>query len=139
MKVSANAPCPCGRDAKLKHCCDRYHRGRPAPPRALVRARYCAFVRGNARFILDTTHPTAPHHRDDRAAWKTEVQQYCRRVRFRSLTLHDGEVDETAGTAWVSFTVEMVDEGQPVTFFERSTFLRDGVRWRYVTGDIDTQ
>lgn len=135
-KVSANAPCPCGRDAKLKHCCGRFHQGRPPSPSQLVRARYTAFVTGKVRFIIDTTHPEAPHAREDRAAWRAEVQDYCRRTSFEGLELHEEEVDEDAGEAHVRFTVELSIDGNPAGFTERSLFRQEGRRWLYVSGEL---
>jgi SEC-C motif domain protein len=137
VKLSANAPCPCGRDAKLKRCCGPVHAGLPAAPPALVRARYTAFVLGKVRFIIDTTHPTAPHSQADEAAWRAELQDYCRRVSFTGLAIHEHTVDEAKGEAHVTFTVGMHIDGQDAGFTERSRFLRDGERWRYVSGELD--
>lgn len=136
VKVSVNAPCPCGRDAKLKRCCARYHQGRPAPPPALVRARYTAFALGRVRFIMDTTHPTAPHFNEDRLAWRAQLEDYCRRMSFEGLEIHDHEIDEDEGRAYVTFTVALRDEGQSADFTERSLFLREGKRWLYVSGEL---
>jgi SEC-C motif-containing protein len=135
VKLSANAPCPCGRDAKLKRCCGRIHEGAPAAPPELVRARYTAFVLGKVRFLMDTTHPTAPHFQSDTAAWRAELQEYCRGVSFSGLEIHGHEIDEARGEAHVTFTVRMRVDGQAAGFTEHSRFLRDGNRWRYVTGD----
>ncbi|MCA9711483.1 MAG: SEC-C domain-containing protein [Myxococcales bacterium] len=137
MKVSANAPCPCGREAKLKQCCGRVHAGRPASPPALVRARYTAFVLHKVRFIIDTTHPSAPHHRSDLAAWRAELRDYCQRARFEGLRIHEHQLDEGGDRATVTFTVDLWVDGQPAGFTERSLFLRDGVRWRYVSGELE--
>lgn len=137
MKLFANASCPCGRGAKLKRCCGRIHEGAPASPPELVRARYAAFVLGKVRFIMDTTHPTAPHFRTDRAAWRAELQEYCRRVSFGGLEIHGHEIDEPRGEAFVTFTVAMQVDGRDAGFAERSRFLRDGNRWRYVSGELD--
>jgi SEC-C motif-containing protein len=139
MKLSANAPCPCGRDAKLKRCCGRFHGGAPASPPELVRARYTAFVLGKARFIMETTHPTASHFQADRAAWRAELQESCRRVSFAGLAIHGHEVDEDRGEAFVSFTVEMQVDGRDAGFTERSRFLRDGNRWWYVSGELGAE
>ena len=140
MKVSPNAPCPCGRDAKLKRCCGPYIAGRPVPhPELLVRARFTAYATGKVRFIMDTTHPEAPHRPEDTAAWRTELREHCRQVRFERLTIHDSEVHEADDRAEVSFTVQMSRDGQPAGFFERSRFLRDGNRWRYVSGDLESR
>ena len=137
MKLSANAPCPCGRDAKLKRCCGRAHEGLPVAPPELVRARYTAYVLGKVRFIVETTHPTAPHFRADAAAWRAELQDYCKRASFHGLEIHAHEVDEALGEAFVAFTVALRLDGQDASFRERSRFLRDGNRWRYVSGELD--
>lgn len=136
MKVSANAPCPCGRDAKLKLCCGRIHQGRPPTPEQLVRARYCAFVLGKVRFLMDTTHPQAPHAQEDRAAWRADLRTYCQRTSFHGLEVHEHEVDEEAGVAHVRFTVDLDVDGQPAGFTERSLFRREGPRWLYVSGEL---
>ena len=137
MKPSAHAPCPCGRELKLKQCCGSIHQGRPPSPTELVRARYTAFVLGKVRFIIDTTHPSAPHYQADRGAWRAELQEYCRRVTFEGLELHGHEIDEARGEAWVTFTVGMRMGGVDAGFSERSRFRRDGNRWRYVDGELD--
>jgi len=137
VRISANAPCPCGRRAKLKHCCGRIHQGRPASPPGLVRARYTAYALGLARFIIETTDPTAPHYREDHTAWRAELRDHAQRVRFEGLEIHDYAIDEEQGTAWVSFTVRASEDGRAAGFSERSRFLRDGNRWRYVDGDVE--
>ena len=62
-----------------------------------MRARYTAFVLGKVRFLMDTTHPTAPHFRQDRDAWRVELRDYCARVSFGDLVIHEHEVDDEAG------------------------------------------
>lgn len=136
MKLSANAPCPCGRDAKLKRCCGPVHEGLPVAPPELVRARYTAYALGKVRFIMDTTHPSAPHVREDRVAWRAELQDYCKRASFQGLEIHEHEVDEARGEAFVTFTVALRVDGEDAGFTERSRFLRDGNRWRYVDGEL---
>ncbi len=87
---------------------------------------------------MDTTHPSAPQYRgDDRAAWRSELLDYCRRMEFVGLTIHDHTVDESAGRAEVFFTVDIRRDGQPVGFTERSRFVREGSRWYYVSGDLE--
>ena len=50
--------CPCGAGADYAVCCGAFHAG-AEPPTALqlMRARYAAFVRGDAAFLLRTSHP----------------------------------------------------------------------------------
>lgn len=136
VKVSPNAPCPCGRDAKLKRCCGPYIQGRPAPPPALVRARFSAYATGKVRFLMDTTDPDGPRAPADRAAWRTQLRDYCRRARFESLEIFEHEIDEAADRAWVSFAVRLTLDGEPAGFRERSEFRRHGGRWLYHDGKL---
>ena len=137
MKLSANAPCPCGRDAKHKRCCGPVHEGRPASPPDLVRARYTAYVLGKVRFLMDTTHPSSPYVRAERAAWRAELQDYCKRASFSGLEILAHEVDEARGEAFVTFTVALTLDGRDAGFRERSRFVREGGRWLYASGDLD--
>lgn len=101
-----------------------------------MRARYTAFVLGKVRFIIDTTHPEASHAREDRGAWRNELQDYCRRTEFHGLQIHEHEVDEERGEAFVRFTVELSIDGRPAGFTERSRFRREGKRWLYLEGEL---
>ncbi len=136
MKVSPNAPCPCGSQAKLKKCCGPYHGGRPAPPHRLMRARYTAFAMGKVDFLLDTTHPEGPQAQPDRARWRAELDAYCRTTQFDGLTVLEHDVDEQAGRATVTFRAELSRDGRPLGFTECSLFLRVDGRWLYHSGDM---
>ena len=53
------SPCPCGSGQDYDACCGRLHAGALASDaEALMRSRYCAYVRGNADYLLATWHPT---------------------------------------------------------------------------------
>lgn len=137
VRLSANASCPCGRDAKLKRCCGPVHEGRPASPPDLVRARYTAYVLGKVRFLMDTTHPSSPYAQADRAAWRVELQDHCKRASFTGLEILAHELDEARGEAFVTFTVAMAIDGLDASFRERSRFVREGNRWLYAGGELD--
>jgi len=115
-----------------------YHQGRPAAPEALMRARYCAYALAKVDFIIRTTHPAGPHFREDRSAWKRELQEYCRTHDFVGLSVIREEHDASGGRAWVSFEAQLQDRERRVTLAERSLFERDGVRWKYVADDPAT-
>ncbi len=136
MKLSPNAPCPCGSDRKLKRCCALFHRGRPAPPHLLMRARYTAYATGNVDFLIRTTHPAGPQWREDTAAWKIELLEYCRATTFATLEVLGHELDEEAGRAHVTFRAELFEGTAPVGFTERSLFVREGGRWLYHSGEM---
>ncbi len=136
MKLSPNAPCPCGSERKYKKCCGLFHRGRPAKPPQLMRARYTAFASGNVDFLIRTTHPEGPQFQADTAAWKAELVAYCRATAFVGLAVLEHEVDEDTGRAHVTFRADLEQDGRSVGFTERSLFVRQDGRWLYHSGEV---
>ncbi|MBV1859071.1 MAG: SEC-C domain-containing protein [Nannocystaceae bacterium] len=136
MKLSPNAPCPCGSQRKLKKCCAVFHRGRPARPHLLMPARFSAYAIGNVEFLIRTTHPSGPHWQDDTAAWRSELLKYCRATTFVGLTVLEHGLDEATGRAHVTFRANLRQDGAPVGFTERSLFLHEAGRWRYHSGEM---
>lgn len=136
MKVSPNAPCPCGSERKLKKCCARFHRGAPAMPRELMPARYTAYAMGDVDFVMATTHPDGPQWEADRVAWKADLIAYCRATRFTGLEILEHELDEDAERGHVTFRAHLEREGQPNSFVERSLFLKHEGRWKYHSGEM---
>ncbi|PRQ03637.1 hypothetical protein ENSA5_13920 [Enhygromyxa salina] len=132
---SPNAPCPCGSGRKFKRCCRRLHQGTPAAdPEALMRSRYSAYAVGAVEYLLDTTDPEGPQHRDDRAAWAEEIRRFSTLTRFQKLEVREVGpiVDDRAE---VLFFAKLSREGQDVSFAERSVFVRRDGRWFYVSGE----
>ena len=138
MKLSPNAPCPCGSERKLKKCCALFHRGRAAPPLLLMPARYTAYAIGNVDFLIRTTHPDGPQWNEDRTRWAAELLTYCRSTEFVALAVLEHDVDEDKGRAHVTFRAELRHEGAPAGFTERSLFVREDGRWLYHSGDMNT-
>ena len=136
MKVSPNAPCPCGSERKLKKCCGLFHRGRPATPPQLMRARYTAYAIGDVDFLVRTTHPEGPQFEPDTETWKRELVAYCKATTFAGLTVLEHDVDEDAGRAHVTFRADLRQGGSPVGFTERSLFLLVDGRWLYHSGEM---
>lgn len=137
MRLSPNAPCPCGSERKLKKCCALFHAGRPAPPHRLMPARYAAFAIGNVDFLIRTTHPDGPQWQEDRALWASELKAYCASTTFAGLTVLEHDVDPNDDTrAHVTFRAELRQGNTPVGFTERSLFLRNGALWRYHSGEM---
>jgi SEC-C motif-containing protein len=131
MKLSPNAPCPCGSGTKYKKCCQPYHKGARAPDAlTLMRSRYSAYAAGQSRYILRTTHPNNPDHTDDTAAWQASIDAWCAATEFRRLEIleyTDGEKE-----AFVTFRATF-GNGEMV---ERSRFLKEGDEWFYVDGEF---
>ncbi|MFF4172912.1 YchJ family protein [Streptomyces sp. NPDC001744] len=128
--VTADSPCPCGRDAPYGECCGRFHPGTAGTaPTAelLMRSRYSAFVVRDEAYLLRTW---APETRPDGIDFDPEL-------RWTGL-----EIEETTGgTAFhqhgtVTFTARHLHGGEPGALRERSRFVRREGAWVYVDGDV---
>ncbi|WP_250461064.1 YchJ family protein [Microbulbifer litoralis] len=53
------SPCPCGSGKPMDECCGLYLSGRayPGTAEALMRSRFCAFIRGDVSYLRKTWHP----------------------------------------------------------------------------------
>jgi len=132
MKISPNAPCPCGSREKYKKCCQKYHKGTLAPNALLLmKSRYCAFAVGEVRYIIKTTHPSNSDYRSDTREWQEEIESFCKNSDFLNLDILaflDGEYE-----AYVSF-VALLSSGE---LKEKSRFLKEEGKWLYVDGEFN--
>ncbi|MFE9683349.1 YchJ family protein [Streptomyces sp. NPDC006285] len=120
--------CPCGLVAAYEACCGRFHRGEAvAPtPEALMRSRYCAFVRRDVAYLLRTWHPrTRPPRLDLDAA--------TRWTGLEILSTTEGTPFHTTGT--VTFRASYAGGA----LHERSRFERVAGAWTYLDGDISNE
>ncbi|MFF8595512.1 YchJ family protein [Streptomyces sp. NPDC015220] len=117
--------CPCGLPEPYEKCCGRYHRGEAAAPtaEALMRSRYCAFVRGDAAYLLRTWHPRTRPARLDLDA----------RTRWTGLEI----LGSTGGSAFhTTGTVTFRASYRGGSLHEHSRFERLDGAWVYVDGDF---
>ncbi|MFC8429318.1 YchJ family protein [Streptomyces sp. NPDC057253] len=117
--------CPCGLPEPYDACCGRFHRGEAAAPtaEALMRSRYCAFVKRDEGYLLRTWHPrTRPPGVD--------FDPGMRWVGLEILDGADGSAFHTTGT--VTFRASF----KGGSLHERSRFERVDGAWVYVDGDF---
>lgn len=117
--------CPCGLPEPYDKCCGRYHAGAAAAPtaEALMRSRYCAFVKQDAAYLLRTWHPrTRPASLDFDAG--------MRWTGLEILGTGDGSAFHSVGT--VTFRASF----RGGSLHERSRFERVDGAWVYVDGDF---
>lgn len=116
--------CPCGLPPAYDACCGRLHEGTPAPTaQALMRARYSAFVVGDAAYLLRSWHSTtrpARLHLDDPQSWE----------RLEVLATSRGGLLDAEGT--VEFRAHYALDGRPGSLHEVSRFVREDAAWVYV-------
>lgn len=104
-----------------------------------MRARFTAYATNKVRFLIETTHPEATDYERDLRAWTDNLRDYCRTTQFLRLTVHEVEVQPDSDVAFVRFTAEIEQGGRSLDFTERSRFSRDGKRWKYISGELQTQ
>ncbi|MET8614167.1 YchJ family protein [Streptomyces misionensis] len=117
--------CPCGLPQPYDACCGRFHSGAASAPTAelLMRSRYCAFVKGDAQYLLRTWHPRTRPERlglDPRMRW----------TGLEILDADGGSAFHTTGT--VTFRASY----RGGALHERSRFERVDGAWVYVDGDF---
>lgn len=120
--------CDCGRPAAYDACCGRFHAGEVmVHVEDLMRARYTAFARQNADFLLRTWHPnTRPTCID----WVANTQ-------WLQLQVDHAEQDNARGS--VHFSAVYREQGKWMRLQERSQFERLDDQWYYVDGAADWQ
>ncbi len=130
----AFADCPCGSGFPYAACCAPFHAGIKKPDTAeqLMRSRYSAFAKGQAKYLVNTRAP-AMREATDLVDIKTMIQS----TQWIALSIKDtelGQVDDKIGE--VEFVASYISNQQPGQLHERSRFIKDGDQWFYLDGDI---
>ena len=119
--------CPCGTGLSYAECCGRLHDGTATAATAeqLMRSRYSAFAVGDSAYLLATWHSgTRPR--------SLALDPAVRWTGLEVLATTGGTLLAAEGT--VEFRASHLVGGQPGTQHERSRFVREDGRWRYVDG-----
>ena len=123
-----HAACPCGSGSSYGSCCEPIHAegaGLGSTAEQLMRARYSAYVRHDADFLLRSWHP------DTRPATIGFDSEH----RWHGLTIEattGGGGLERSGT--VEFRARFERSGRQLELHELSEFERVGGSWLYVDG-----
>jgi len=120
--------CPCGQAHTYENCCQPLHLGKQFAPDAasLMRSRYCAFVKQDIDYLINTLHP-GQRRADDRQA----LQQTCQTTQWLGLKIIKTQsYDHQAEVEFVAF-YEDKPTGQ---LHERSRFIYQDNQWFYLDG-----
>ncbi|QIZ76332.1 YchJ family protein [Ferrimonas lipolytica] len=124
--------CPCGSQRNYSMCCQPLHLDNAVASSAdrLMASRYCAFVQGQAHYLLAT------HHANFRGELtESELANACQQTDFCRLDIidvvHQGDTAEVEFKAWYR---ESTGLG---VLHERSRFVKEQGRWLYCDGDIN--
>ena len=119
--------CPCGSGLAYHTCCGRFLEQKQPPPtaEALMRSRYTAYVRGNAKYLYRTwdqkTRPTFQ---------SLKGMPPVNWMGLEVIGTQAGGVDDAEGE--VEFIARYMEQGQLRVMREVSRFRRDKGRWVYV-------
>jgi len=122
MTTSFNTgSCPCGSGKSFQHCCEDIILGSIAPTaEALMRSRYCAYVRGYWDYLRESWHP----HTRPSSVSPTSTD-------WLGLTI----INSTAES--VEFIAGFREKGKVMALHEVSRFARVDGHWRYLDGKCD--
>lgn len=122
-----DATCPCDTGKPYDACCGRFHAGRPAPTALeLMRSRYSAYVLELETYLLDTWA----------ASTRPPSVGFDATIRWTGLEILDteaGSLFDDAGT--VTFGADHEVGGIPQRLLEKSRFVREDNRWRYLDAE----
>ena len=153
--LTQQIPCPCQSGSYYGMCCQpvietvKKSVAGSLPeldigPEELLRARYTAYVREDADFVILTTHYNHPEYTTDVEGWRRELIEFIRCVTFRRFEVKEyTPVNDTM--AFVKWSARMKvlpdvlspEKVQTKEFTERSIFLFEDGRWWYAGGDED--
>ena len=76
--VAALEPCPCGSSESYSRCCGKLHKDvnayKSAKAEQVARARYSAYAKKQADFLMATTHPLHKDFNTDLKQWKEQIK-----------------------------------------------------------------
>ncbi|CAG9465116.1 unnamed protein product [Pedinophyceae sp. YPF-701] len=155
-------PCPCGSGQAYGECCQVYHNGKAAPTaEALMRARYTAYAKKLADYIVDTTHPDNPAYEGSKtpdgehsSTLREDVIATSRIFDFEKLKVEEVREGKDEDEAYVGFTVwgrvtgqkgqrakgsktETIQELSRWMASLQRRFVREDGKWWYIDGDTD--
>jgi SEC-C motif-containing protein len=124
--------CPCGSGIEYVQCCRPYIQGDENAPtaEALMRSRYCAYVKSEIDYIYHTTHPSkrSQFNHDESLEWS-------RKAEWKSLEIlrtESGGVEDETGI--VEFVALYHEKGKAVRHHEVAEFTKENGHWYFVDG-----
>ncbi|MCC9622819.1 YchJ family protein [Thalassospira sp. MA62] len=131
----ASSNCPCGSNIPYAQCCGPFHDGSSLPSTAeqLMRSRYCAFVKGDGRYLRATLAHEHQSGFDPDSVHNSNTLWTGLRIQKVFL---GGILDQTGE---VEFIASYRENGIDGELHERSRFERRNGRWYYVDGEFPNE
>ena len=124
--------CACGSQLPYTNCCARFHshQARPQTAEQLMRSRYCAFVRNNAEYLVETHAPEFRQPNDLELLQQTINNTHW--LGLRVAATDKGLEKDTQGS--VEF-IAFYDDSGIQQLHEKSRFEKRDGQWFYLDGD----
>ena len=133
---SGDDACACGSGETYERCCGVMHRGEGADrdPEATMRARFTAYARGDAEYVVTSTHATSPDHA--RASLLADAKKTIKNVSFRTFTHKRSTPGKERGEYFVTYEASFTKgaRGKTRVLAERARLRRDDEtgEWKFV-------
>ena len=125
--------CPCGSGDSYEKCCSPYHSGAASAPtaEALMRSRYCAYVKGEIEYLIQTVQPDQRHDLD-----RKSVREWSEGAEWLGLEILNSNGGEADNKGQVEFIARFRQAGAEYAHHEISRFRKRDGCWFYVDGKI---
>jgi len=126
--------CPCGSGRAYEECCGPYISGKAKAPtaEALMRSRYCAYVKGAVDYIVSTCLQDEKHDIDVEATKKWSQESKWRGLKI--LSTKKGGPTDTEGV--VDFVATYDEDGLKEDYHEIAGFVKKDGAWLYSEGEL---
>lgn len=129
--------CPCGSGLSYAQCCEPYHKkkAKPKTAEACLRARYCAFVKHEIDFILDSHHPKTRNELN-----RSDVETWSKGSSWLGLEIKEstgGGAQDEAGT--IVFCARYRAQGKDQQHWENALFEKLDGSWMFVDAQESKQ
>lgn len=128
--------CACGSGETYARCCEVMHRGGGVDrgPEATMRARFAAYVVGDAAYVVSSAHASSPDRA--RASLLADAKRTIKNITFHTFTLKRSTPGRESGEYFVTYEATFTKgrRGKRRTLAERARLRRDEETggWKFV-------
>ena len=120
--------CPCHSGNEYAECCQPFHKSKLAPtPLLLMRSRFAAYALGDIEYVIKSWDKGSPLRPKNIQQWRKDLTNFASQTNFIGLKILDHSADDNS----VTFHALLFQNGQDISYIEKSYFKKRGNRWLY--------
>ena len=125
--------CPCGSEIAYDKCCGPYHAGSAIAPtaEALMRSRYCAYVKAEIEYLFQTVQPDQRIGLD-----RKSIREWSEGAEWLGLEILNSTGGEGDKLGQVEFIAKFRQDEVDHSHHEVSRFKKKDGKWFYVDGKV---